>query len=472
MTIGSPSVFVRASRFTAHPGSKRMRLGTRSWPSFFRIYLVIHGLWLVLYAVLGKGFAYAGWPPFYVSEMLVGLALIAIASSGCTLRLLRTPLGLLMSCFIAWQLVRTVPFFGTYEIDTLRDAAIWGYSVFAFVVAAAVIRLPGFLHLAATGYYRKFARLYLFLGAGAWLVTLYFRDSLPHWPDTGVSVPSIKGGEYCVHMAGILAFALSGLTPKGPWIALIIADALLGMGVRGGFLAFLVSAGFILLLRPTFQRTAILLVSGLIAVVGLETFEIHFTIPGTSREFSVEQLSDSVSSVLGVSQRRDLEGTKNWRLTWWSEIRDYTFYGPFFWQGKGYGINLADSDGFQVGTRDEPLRSPHNSHLTFLARSGVPGFALWLLLQSFWAVTMLWCYIKASQHQMTVWSAFFSWLVAYWIAFMVSASFDVFLEGPMAGIPFWSLFGMGWGAHAIFRAHLKRYPDNPGAPAGRIRYAQ
>jgi len=433
-----------------------------------RVYLLIHAAWLILYALLGKGFAYAGWPPFYVSEVLVVLAFIAIGSSGCVLRLLRTPLGVLLSCFIVWQLIRTAPFVQIYEMDTLRDAAIWCYSVFAFVVAAAVIRLRGFLHIAVIRYFRRFARVYLFLGAGAWLVTLYFRDSLPHWSGTAVSIPSIKGGEYCVHMAGIVAFALSGLWPKSPWIVLIIVDAMLGMGVRGGLLAFLISAGFILLLRPKFKRTAILMASALIAVVVLEAFEIHFTIPGTSREFSVEQLSDSLGSVIGVSERLDLEGTKSWRLKWWGEIRDYTVYGPFFWQGKGYGINLADSDGFQVGTRDEPLRSPHNSHLTFLARSGVPGFVLWILLQGFWAAAMFWSYIKAAQRQMALWSALFSWLMAYWLAFVVSASFDVFLEGPMAGIPFWSLFGMGWGAHVIFRTYLKQRPENCLARASAI----
>jgi hypothetical protein len=463
---------VAVSDYRVHAGTSLSQVSTRDWPRSLRLYLLIHGMWLLLYALLGKGFAYAGWPPLYVSEILVAFALVAIASSGCLARLLRTPLGILLSCFIAWQLIRTVPFFQTYEMDTLRDAVIWGYSIFAFVVAAAVIRLRGFLHMAVTGYYRKFARIYLFLGAGAWLITLYFRDSLPQWPGTGVSIPSIKGGEYCVHMAGILAFALSGLMPKGAWIILIIADALLGMGVRGGLLAFLISGGFILLLRPKFQRIAILLASGLIAVVTMETFDIHFTIPGTSREFSLEQLSDSISSVLGVSQRQDLEGTKNWRLAWWREIRDYTVYGPFFWQGKGYGINLADSDGFQVGTRDEPLRSPHNSHLTFLARSGVPGFILWMSLQTFWAAAMLWSYVKAFQRQMPLWSALFSWLMAYWIAFMVSASFDVFLEGPMAGIPFWSLFGFGWGAHVIFKTQLKQQEDNRGSPAGQARHAQ
>ena len=59
-----------------------------------------------------------------------------------------------------------------------------------------------------------------------------------------------------------------------------------------------------------------------------------------------------------------------------------TFHGPNFWTGRGFGLNLADEDGFAGndlrGTA--PLRSPHNAHMTLLARAGVPGFFLWLLL--------------------------------------------------------------------------------------------
>jgi hypothetical protein len=123
--------------------------------------------------------------------------------------------------------------------------------------------------------------------------------------------------------------------------------------------------------------------------------------------------------------------------------------------GKGYGINLANSDGFQVGTRDEPLRSPHSSHLAFLARSGVPGFLLWLALQLTWAFLMLKSYLQARRLEAGIWVGLFAWLLSYWLAFMVAAGFDVFLEGPMAGIPFWTLFGVGWGTHILFRSQLR-----------------
>jgi hypothetical protein len=52
------------------------------WPKLLSIYAVVHGVWLVLYALLGKGFGYAGFPPFYVSEILLVFALLALAVWG------------------------------------------------------------------------------------------------------------------------------------------------------------------------------------------------------------------------------------------------------------------------------------------------------------------------------------------------------------------------------------------------------
>src|SRR5207253_7812839 len=132
-----------------------------------------------------------------------------------------------------------------------------------------------------------------------------------------------------------------------------------------------------------------------------------------------------------------------------------------------YGVNLADDDGFQVGSREEPLRSPHSSHITFLARSGVPGFLLWAALQVVWAGSMLAAHLRARRGGMKAWSSLFAWILSYWTAFMVSAAFDVFFEGPMAGIPFWSLFGLGWGAEVLFRSAVRHQSLSPVAIVAR-----
>ncbi len=416
----------------------------------------MHGVWLVLYALLGKGFGYAGFPPFYVGELLLLFALVALAFSRRTIALLRTPLGLLMISFMIWQLACTLPYLDTYGVDALRDSVIWAYAVFAWVAAALILRLPGFLKTVMRQF-RQGMRVFLILGPLAWLATLYLQDWLPHWSGTTVSIPLVKGDEYCVHLAGALALMLQGFGPiRQGWVLLILTDVLLAMNVRSGLLAFVVAACFAILLRPRPERLVLLAGGGMLLLAGMSVFDFRFVTPRTDREFSLNQLTDSLTSVVSDSGRSDLEATKQWRLNWWRTIVDYTIDGPYFWMGKGYGINLADSDGFQVGTRDEPLRSPHSSHVMLLARSGVPGFVLWLALQFTWAGLMLKSYFTARKLYAAAWVGVFAWLLTYWLAFMVAAGFDVFLEGPMAGIPFWTIFGLGWGGHTLFRNQLKR----------------
>lgn len=163
--------------------------------------------------------------------------------------------------------------------------------------------------------------------------------------------------------------------------------------------------------------------------------------PG-GRPATIQQLVDNVLSLFGSSNDGSLEGTKQFRLAWWNEIVNYTLFGDHFWAGKGFGVNLADDDGFQ-STADGSLRAPHNSHLTVLARMGVPGFALWLLLQA----TFAWSLVRAvrlARRQRDVGLATVgAFVLVYWCAMMIDTSFDPYLEGPQGGIWFWSVFGVG-----------------------------
>ena len=90
--------------------------------------------------------------------------------------------------------------------------------------------------------------------------------------------------------------------------------------------------------------------------------------------------------------------------------------GPYKWTGKGYGINLADDDGYQI---DGSLRSPHNGHMTILARSGLPGITLWAAVQLTWAGAMTAGYMRARRRHDWKWSALFmflpSGLVLYYV---------------------------------------------------------
>src|SRR5262249_28995466 len=119
-----------------------------------------------------------------------------------------------------------------------------------------------------------------------------------------------------------------------------------------------------------------------------------------------------------------------------------TFSGNYFWTGKGFGINLADDDGFQVEV-DRTLRNPHNVHMAILARAGVPGFALWLMLQGWFGVTLFLKCLKDRQLKREGLARVEAWVLLYWLAFLINGTFDVALEGPQGGIWFWSVFGFG-----------------------------
>jgi hypothetical protein len=164
--------------------------------------------------------------------------------------------------------------------------------------------------------------------------------------------------------------------------------------------------------------------------------------PPKARPATLGQLIENILSVFGSSSDQGLEGTKQFRLAWWGTIVDYTVFGEYFWTGKGFGVNLADADGFQ-STLDHSLRAPHNSHVTVLARMGVPGFVLWLVLQAAFGIGLLratWASRRTGDLRL---AAVSGWLLAYWFAMMLDTSFDPYLEGPQGGIWFWTVFGLG-----------------------------
>jgi hypothetical protein len=225
-----------------------------------------------------------------------------------------------------------------------------------------------------------------------------------------------------------------------------LCAGVMGAYERAAMFAFAAVFGFAALFRPTHRALwgmagIALLAMGLLAASGI-VLEVPTSENSKVREISFDQFAANIVSTIFPSTMGDLDDTKEWRLAWWGEISSYTLHGPYFWKGKGFGINLADDDGFQV-MEDHSLRSPHSAHLMILARTGVPGLALWIVLQFGWAFAIgsaLLRTLRAGEHQ---WTGVFFFLLAYWLAFMINASFDVFLEGPMGGIWFWSLYGIG-----------------------------
>ena len=91
-----------------------------------------------------------------------------------------------------------------------------------------------------------------------------------------------------------------------------------------------------------------------------------------------------------------------------------------------------------------------------LARAGVPGLVLWLLTLACWGTVVLTNMVRARLRGDHAWASFFLLTFCYACGFLIDASVDVTLEGPMAGIWFWCVFGVGSGASMIYRSELVR----------------
>jgi O-antigen ligase len=108
--------------------------------------------------------------------------------------------------------------------------------------------------------------------------------------------------------------------------------------------------------------------------------------------------------------------------------------------GKGFGIALGTEDGVTV---DRRLRSPHNIWMTYLSRTGVPGVILWTLVVLLWGILLLRASRAAQQSGAQQLSRLAYFLFVFGCAFLINGFFDVYLEGPMGAVWFWTVFGAG-----------------------------
>ena len=418
-------------------------------------YLAALAVALFGYAVFGRAFAYLGVAPLYVGEALLvsGLALAGLAlwdRRGS----LAGPLVLALA-LLAWVGVRTAPYVGTYGLLAFRDAMVVGYALFAVVAVVLLTarpeRLPAFLV--------RYRVLVTVVCSVAWLLFLigqWAEDAVPRAPwAPDVNLIENKPGDLLVHLAGIAAFVVLRFRRPAAWLVVLLvagAGATMTSG-RGGMLAFLLAMAVFVAMKPAGASTSRFVYAGLLLlVVGVAVNTTAVAMNGGARSLSVDQLWENVKSLVGQSDQQMLDNTVEWRLEWWGTIVDYAAFGDYRWTGKGFGRNLADEDGFSVDDEGS-LRSPHNVHMTILARTGLPGLALWVAFHLAWWAAVLRAWAHARRAGLYAWQGFFALCAVYWTAAMVNASFDVYLEGPMGAIWFWVVVGTALAGARLVRGH-------------------
>jgi O-Antigen ligase len=422
-------------------------------------YLTMLGIVLLGYALMGKGFAYLGFPPLYVGEMAFFTGVVVLLRSGAFVGVFTTIPALVLTTLMVWVLLRALPYVGLYGFDSLRDSAIIMYGGFAFIVIGLLLedarRIDTILR-----YYGIMLASFPAIPVGFWL-TKYWVDYIPRIYGP---VPIVEIGASAVgtHLAGAMVYVLIGYRKVSPiWVIVWFCTlALVSATNRGATLAVVIPVSLAMLVLGRYR----LILTTVVAAVAI--FSVLLALESTfgqyeeakdsiERPVSAHQIVENAKSIIGQSGHQT-EGTKQWRLNWWDVIINDTFHGPSFWTGRGFGINLADADGFG-GTGDSrnphpPLRSPHNAHMTLLARSGVPGVVLWLLVLLSWGGMMMHAMYTARSRGDERSVELFLFSVCYCTSIVINATFDVTLEGPMQGIWFWCVFGLGIGSVMVYRA--------------------
>ncbi len=316
---------------------------------------------------------------------MLALGLVAIYRSGCGLAIFTTVPSILLATTMAIVGWRALTSFGTYGVDSVRDGMIILYGFYAFIVIALVLQKPERISRALKAF-GSFAWLYAIIGGSLAYLSSTLIDFVPNWPLLGVPMLHTRQGESAVHLTGAAVFALLGLRKfKTPWVIMLFFSIILVTPSRGAMLSCFIPIGLALVLSGQLRKLAPVFLCAAVFLSFTYVADIKIPLPG-GRSIGSEQLVENVTSIVAKSDTSNLDGTKEWRLRWWNAIEDYTFNGPYFWSGKGFGMGLAEEDGFVVGRElgGPMLRSPHNAHYTMLARAGVPGLLLWVTLNLAW----------------------------------------------------------------------------------------
>jgi hypothetical protein len=447
-----PSIAQTSSAATS--AIRRWWLQVLQYATIGDYFLLVLALLLAGYVIFGKVFAYLGVPPVYIGEITYMFGVYVLLRSRCAIASFAALPHVLLTMLIFWFVVRTLPDIPRYGVDAIRDSMIVLYGGFSFILTAVLLSRPRRL-LFTTDYLRLLGNLIVPIAP-----FLVLMSNASYFSPVGeFAISYVKIGTTGVHLAAAALLVLLGFRRAGPvWIGLLIIGMLtVASQNRGGMLAILAMMSMGLVFTGKLRVFGAFLV--LTLAIGSVAYLLNLSVPTSrGRDISTTQVVENVASLF-VPLSDKLDNTKQWRSEWWKTVAGYTLNGPYFWTGKGFGKNLAVDDGIIPETPNSlvpMLRSPHSAPMTILARSGVPGFCLWVLTIGSWIVMLIVDMRRARWRGDHAWSAFFLLCLCYGVGFLIDGTFDLTLEGPMAGIWFWTVFGVAVGASLIYRAEIER----------------
>lgn len=401
------------------------------------------------YWAFGKAFAYLGFYPLYIGEMLLVAGVLYLIHRG-TIPIPNLALAWLYGLFLAvvlGQASYSILILGQPPLEVVRNLAVVYYGLFAIVSYTLIVRAAG------SDFYRRVLED-LLPRAAPWILVfatltviggVFLNEILPQFPMTdSVTVLFYKPTDSVMPLIVLMALWMRGYL-KTRWM--IWTAGLLAIAAgrsRSAMLA--IGVAVVAMVRKPTRRMVQLVGVGLALFVVMLIADIRIDLG--YREVSARQFLANISSLVGSDEAASgLDATttrnKDWRAAWWDSIYTDAVENDRYLIGLGWGNNLADEFGFQTEDSDvNALRNPHNALLGILARGGWLAASLWVtfylvLLYGLWQATRTFAYDRARQDM--AWT-----ILIYILASQINGATDVFLESPQNAIPHWIIIGVGW----------------------------
>ena len=395
---------------------------------YLRAYLLV----MTLYVFLNKGIAYT-----YLVEALWLFGILLLFIHRKKVELIWNKTTKLILFFIVIGFVYILRGFTKYDIiDLIRDSFIFQYGWFVFILFLFKEKLE-IIWETLFFIYKWFPFVALLNFILQYFVPFFETVT----PFGGIPILLYKNGDMGVQLlisTLLLLYSFENKTLK--WrVLLILVIALdfliLASYSRSGIVAFLASMLCFIYFNKDIQlQSRVRLLLKYLPVILLIVTPIYINIKVAEnfqgRSVGFEQVKNNFSSIVGGTTDATSENNVVWRLVWWAKIIDYSFSSPNFFIGKGLGMNLATDD--DIITLDDSLRSPHNFHLNIMSRFGVLLFMIWM----YFLIQLLKPLFKKQLQGKRL------LIGCILLAFLLNASFDVFLEGPMGAFPFWTWIGL------------------------------
>ena len=324
-----------------------------------------------------------------------------------------------------------------YQIlNVLRDSLAFQYAWFAFIIYSFKNEYD-FI-------WQKILQIYKWVPLVIFLNFFLFYFVFLYLPPINIfgnqNIITYKNGDKSVHLliSTILMFLYTTKYSR-KWVVantiLITINFLILLAfTRSGSVAYILSLfSFFFFSKKKILNESIrklLKYVPIIMILGMGIF-ITIDIQGDAqgRTITLSQITDNFSSIVTSDIDGSLTDNKIWRIVWWAKLVNESFTLQHFFVGKGLGMSLAGND---ILNSDENLRSPHNFHLTILARFGYFVFIAWIM----WLVSLFKPLFTRKLAGKTL------AITAILLAFIINGSFDVFFEGPMGAFPFWTFVGL------------------------------